>query len=208
MDATRSRRRFCTRWRLIESMFSHSLPAGEPISGSRAAKGERGIRQRRYWEHTVRDESDFARHVDYIHINPVKHGLVARVRDWPFSSFHRMVKLGVYPEDWAGAVVSGDTVFGERDRVRRAQPILRSLWRYGAAAAAKQPDGQITRRDQNLSSPPAKNISLNLSGKSALPARPVLSRQEGRIAIVTNAGRMRWTRQRRRAGESQGGFIP
>jgi putative transposase len=87
-----------TRWRLIKSIFSPGLPADERISGSRAAKGERGIWQRRYWEHAVRDDSDFARHVDYVHINPVKHGLVARVRDWPFSSFHRMVKQGVYPE--------------------------------------------------------------------------------------------------------------
>ncbi|MBR1250505.1 transposase [Bradyrhizobium sp. AUGA SZCCT0169] len=105
---------FATRWRLIKSVFSHSLPAGEQISGSRAAKGERGIWQRRYWEHTVRDETDFERHVDYIHINPVKHGLVARVVDWPFSSFHRMVKLGVYPEDWAGVVMKEDAGFGER----------------------------------------------------------------------------------------------
>ena len=108
---------FATRWRLIKSIFSHNLPAGERISGSRAAKGERGVWQRRYWEHTVRDESDFERHVDYIHINPVKHGLVARVRDWPFSSFHRMVRLGAYPEDWAGAVVNENADFGERSSV-------------------------------------------------------------------------------------------
>jgi putative transposase len=105
---------FATRWRLIKSVFSHSLPAGEKISTSRADKGERGIWQRRYWEHTVRDESDFERHVDYIHINPVKHGLVARVRDWPFSSFHRMVRLGVYPEGWAGGVANEGAEFGER----------------------------------------------------------------------------------------------
>jgi putative transposase len=106
---------FATRWQLIKSAFSHSLPSGEWISESRAARGERGIWQRRYWEHTIRDERDFARHVDYIHINPVKHGLVTRVRDWPFSSFHRMVKLGVYPEDWAGDVAVNDDKFGERD---------------------------------------------------------------------------------------------
>jgi len=70
------------------------VATGERISDGRAAKGERGIWQRRYWEQTIRDENDFARHIDYIHINPVKHGLVARVRDWPYSSFHRMVKLG------------------------------------------------------------------------------------------------------------------
>ena len=107
-------RDFATRWRLIKSSFSRNLAAGEPISASRAAKGERGIWQRRYWEHTIRDESDFARHVDYVHINPVKHGLVTRVGDWPHSSFHRMVRLGVYPEDWAGDVASHNGGFGER----------------------------------------------------------------------------------------------
>jgi len=85
---------FATRWRLIKSAFSRSVATGERISDGRAAKGERGIWQRRYWEHTIGDENDFARHMDYIHINPVKHGLVARVSDWPYSSFHRMVKLG------------------------------------------------------------------------------------------------------------------
>jgi REP-associated tyrosine transposase len=105
---------FAMRWRLIKSAFSRSLVAGERISRSRIAKGERGIWQRRYWEHTIRDENDFARHMDYIHINPVKHALVPRVRDWPYSSFHRMVKLGVYPEDWAGDVSHDGASFGER----------------------------------------------------------------------------------------------
>jgi putative transposase len=105
---------FATRWRLIKSAFSRSLTTGERISRSRTAKGERGIWQRRYWEHTIRDENDFARHMDYIHINPVKHGLVPRVRDWPYSSFHRMVKLGVYPEDRAGYVSLDGASFGER----------------------------------------------------------------------------------------------
>jgi putative transposase len=107
-------RDFATRWRLIKSTFSRNFAAGEPILASRAAKSERGIWQRRYWEHTIRDEDDLARHVDYVHINPMKHGLVKRVRDWPYSSFHQMVRLGIYPEDWAGdaAELSGD--FGER----------------------------------------------------------------------------------------------
>jgi len=105
---------FATRWRLIKSAFSRSLPTGERISDSRVAKGERRIWQRRYWEHTIRDESDFARRIDYVHINPVKHGYVTRVSDWPYSSFHRMVKLGVYPEDWAGDVSSDGGTFGER----------------------------------------------------------------------------------------------
>ena len=89
------------------------MATGERISQSRAAKGERGIWQRRYWEHTCAMSDDFARHIDYIHFNPVKHGLVARVRDWPYSSFHRMVKLGIYPADWAGDVVNDRGAFGE-----------------------------------------------------------------------------------------------
>jgi putative transposase len=105
---------FATRWRLIKSAFSRSLATGERVSASRAAKGERGIWQRRYWEHTIRDDNDFAGHADYIHINPVKHRLVSRVRDWPYSSFHRMVKLGVYPEDWAGDASNDGEEFGER----------------------------------------------------------------------------------------------
>ncbi len=110
---------FAVRWRLIKSDFSRALPAGEPRSRSRLSKGERGVWQRRYWEHTIRDGEDFARHVDYIHYNPVKHGHVKRVRDWPYSSFHRMVKLGAYPDDWAGDVRRQPAAFGEHPaRVR------------------------------------------------------------------------------------------
>ncbi len=105
---------FATRWRLIKSAFSRALPGGEAISRSRASRGERGVWQRRYWEHTLRDETDFARHVDYIHFNPVKHGHVRRVSDWPHSSFHRMARCGVYPDDWAGDVDFEDVKFGER----------------------------------------------------------------------------------------------
>jgi len=104
---------FATRWRLIKSGFSHALGGGERISASRAAKGERGIWQRRYWEHTLRDEDDFARHLDYIHLNPVKHRHAVRVRDWPFSSFRRWVRLGAYPVDWAGDPGDGARSFGE-----------------------------------------------------------------------------------------------
>ncbi|MCP3465385.1 transposase [Bradyrhizobium sp. CCGUVB23] len=112
---------FATRWRLIKTGFSRRLPNGERISGGRASKGERGIWQRRYWEHTIQDENDFSSHVDYVHINPVKHGLVTRVRDWPYSSFHRMVKLGIYPEDWAGNASGHDDAFGERAPEPRAR---------------------------------------------------------------------------------------
>ena len=105
---------YALRWRQIKSAFSRGLPTGERISESRAEKGERGIWQRRYWEHTLRDDADLARHVDYIHFNPVKHGHVGRVMDWPYSSFHRMVRLGVYPLDWAGDAAGDEQDFGER----------------------------------------------------------------------------------------------
>ena len=93
---------YATRWRLIKASFSRGLPKGERISQSRRDKGERGIWQRRYWEHTLRDELDLARHVDYIHFNPVKHGHVKSVSEWPYSSFHRFVESGRYSADWGG----------------------------------------------------------------------------------------------------------
>ncbi len=92
---------FALRWRLIKSGFSRALPAGEQVSPRRRRKGERGIWQQRYWEHRIRDDDDFARHVDYIHHNPRKHGHVEHVIDWPWSSFHRYVAVGVLPADWA-----------------------------------------------------------------------------------------------------------
>jgi putative transposase len=99
---------------LIKSTFSRALPSGEHISASRSSKGERGIWQRRFWEHTLRDENDLVRHVDYIHFNPVKHGHVKHVIDWPYSTFHRMVRLGVYPQDWGGDSSEIEGCFGER----------------------------------------------------------------------------------------------
>ena len=70
----------------------------------RKARGERGIWQRRFWEHLIRDEVDYARRVEYCDMNPVKHRLVGRVQDWLYSSFHRDVRRGIFPEDWAGDV--------------------------------------------------------------------------------------------------------
>ena len=93
---------FPTRWRLIKADFSKGLPLSERRSSVRIRRGERGIWQRRYWEHLIRDESDYRAHMDYVHINPLKHGLVRRVTDWPYSTFHQYVKQGVYPLDWAG----------------------------------------------------------------------------------------------------------
>jgi putative transposase len=104
---------YTLRWRLIKTYFSRNLAMGERRSRSRTTKGERGIWQRRYWEHTLRDERDYARHVDYIHINPVKHGHVERVADWPYSSFHRFVRLGIYPSGWSGGNNDSEGDFGE-----------------------------------------------------------------------------------------------
>lgn len=64
------------------------------------SKGEQAIWQRRFWEHRIQDEVDFMRHVDYIHYNPVSHGLVEAPKDWAYSSFHRFVQNGMYVEDW------------------------------------------------------------------------------------------------------------
>ncbi|MFA5243198.1 MAG: transposase [Sulfuricella sp.] len=93
---------FATRWRLIKMGFSKVIPRGEKLSAVRVRRGERGIWQRRYWEHLIRDEADYRAHMDYVHINPLKHGLVRRVADWPYSTFHHLVAEGVYPPDWAG----------------------------------------------------------------------------------------------------------
>ncbi|AZP13295.1 REP-associated tyrosine transposase [Undibacterium parvum] len=95
---------FPMRWRLIKADFSRALAQTEPISASRVRKGERGIWQRRYWEHVLRDELDLQRHLDYIHYNPVKHGYVERASEWPHSSFQRYVERGYYPENWAAAL--------------------------------------------------------------------------------------------------------
>ena len=82
------------------------------VSPSRQRKNERGIWQRRYWEHQIRDERDLNAHIDDIHINPVKHGYVSHVADWPYSSFHRYVQQGLLPADWAGEAET-DGSFGE-----------------------------------------------------------------------------------------------
>ena len=95
---------FATRWRLIKMNFSKALPLSEPRDSVRKRRGERGIWQRRYWEHLIRDEDDLRAHMDYVHINPLRHGLVSRVADWPHSTFHRLVAAGVYPADWAGGL--------------------------------------------------------------------------------------------------------
>jgi putative transposase len=95
---------FSVRWNQIKRRFSESwlsLGGAEvPPGPSRAVKGERGVWQRRFWEHVVRDEDDLERCAEYIHYNPVKHGYATCPWDWPWSSFRRFVRAGHYPADW------------------------------------------------------------------------------------------------------------
>lgn len=103
---------YAGRWRMIKSRFTRQL-VQRGVAITRNAKGEYDLWQRRYWEHTIRDDLDMQRHVDYIHYNPVKHGLVKRVMDWPYSSFHSYVRQGMIPADWATADDSLEGKFGE-----------------------------------------------------------------------------------------------
>ena len=97
-------------WRTVKGNFTQRLLLqGIPIQ--RNARGEYNLWQHRFWEHTIRDDRDLQTHVDYIHFNPVKHGLVKRVSEWPYSSFHRYVRLGLLPIDWAIELNDGE--FGE-----------------------------------------------------------------------------------------------
>ena len=95
-------------------MFSRGVERVEERSESRRLKGERGILQRRYWKHTLRDEGDVGRHCDYIHYNPVKRGYVKSAVEWPHSSFRLFVRRGLYGADWGGVIGLEETAFGER----------------------------------------------------------------------------------------------
>jgi putative transposase len=99
---------FSRRWHLIKRSFSMRIEAGATTVRGGLRPGERGIWQRRFWEHLIRDDDDFANHVAYCHVNPMKHGLVSRVRDWPYSTFHRSVARGDVAIDWAGETDEGD----------------------------------------------------------------------------------------------------
>ncbi|WP_454632296.1 REP-associated tyrosine transposase [Bradyrhizobium cenepequi] len=103
---------FSTRWSLIKSGFSRGLE-DERRSPSKIVKREKGIWQRRFWEHAIRNDVDLERHVDCIHFNPVKHGHVTRVADWPHSSFHRYVEGGLLTADWGGDLKEIQGSFGE-----------------------------------------------------------------------------------------------
>jgi putative transposase len=103
---------FPSRIKAIKIRFVRAVEPDEWRSSVRAAKGERGIWQRRFWEHVIRDDDDYARHMDYVHFNPVKHGHVTSVAQWQYSTFHQWVKAGVYPADWGGGQID-DVAAGE-----------------------------------------------------------------------------------------------
>jgi putative transposase len=98
-------RDYSTRWRLAKSYFTHHWDGarGTPNISSRQSKGEQAVWQRRFWEHLIRDDEDWQRHVDYIHYNPVKHGLVRIPLEWKYSSIHTYVSQGLYAADWGAS---------------------------------------------------------------------------------------------------------
>lgn len=102
---------YSERWAAIKAVFSRDwLNQGgheQPGSDSKVAHRHRGVWQRRFWEHTIRDESDLARHFDYIHYNPVKHGLAKCPHHWPHSTLHRWASRGWYSPDWGCAKRGG-----------------------------------------------------------------------------------------------------
>jgi putative transposase len=97
---------FSSRWRLIKSYVSKACREQyhrqDLISPSKKKHREATLWQRRFLEHRLRNEDDFAKHVDYIHHNPVKHNLVKTAAAWPYSTIHRYIDNGHYPSDWAG----------------------------------------------------------------------------------------------------------
>ena len=95
---------FSLRWRLIKSGFSRNLPKTEYRSKIRSKAKERGIWQRHYWEHLIRNDLDYQRRIDYIHINPMKHGLVENVINWPYSTFHQYIDKGLYLPNWGSGI--------------------------------------------------------------------------------------------------------
>lgn len=107
---------YAMRWSLIKRFTSQSLrQALDPrVSASRRARGELGLWQRRFWEHQIRDDRDLVRHTDYIHWNPVKHGYVKQAKDWPHSTFHRLVRQGIYDVDWGGGSGEKESLMASR----------------------------------------------------------------------------------------------
>ncbi len=93
---------YATRWRLIKTWFTKHCDRNllTPPKTSKGRKQQQAIWQNRYWEHLLRDNTDFEKHIDYIHYNPCKHGLVDKPVDWKYSSFHHFLKHGILTADW------------------------------------------------------------------------------------------------------------
>jgi len=105
---------FSDRWRRIKGHFTRSAVAAG-VAVSRNHRGEYSLWQKRFWEHTIRDDQDFERCADYVHFNPVKHRLVSSPSDWPFSSLHRYARAGILARDWGGSGQAEAANFGERE---------------------------------------------------------------------------------------------
>jgi putative transposase len=99
---------YSVRWKEIKRLFTKGyltqIGPGETRNESRVKRNEAAIWQRRFWEQTIRDDRDFNQHVDYIHYNPVKHGLVKNAIDWPWSSLHRYLRSGYYSNEWGSQI--------------------------------------------------------------------------------------------------------
>jgi putative transposase len=192
---------FATRWRLIKSGFARALPAGERISTSRAAKGERGIWQRRYWEHTLRDDDDFARHLDYIHFNPVKHGHWLGCGIGPIPPFAAGSGSASIPKTGRTPPMIKSPHSARGDVFRPAQPILRAAtpgpvkrtarigcYRINTAASASSQDPGATPRGRHRPPPlcvlSAKALSGSLPASMGLVA-PIDFLASGRSTLVT-----------------------
>jgi putative transposase len=113
MSLPKEDRNYSLRWNIIKGVFSKQIEPEESIVISRKNKRERGIWQRRFWEHLIRDESDYEHHINYIHYNPVKHGYVTTPTEWEYSSIHRFIQAGVLPKNWGSSDEFNLPNFGE-----------------------------------------------------------------------------------------------
>jgi len=104
---------YSLRWNMIKGIFSKQILANEKITSARKNKRERGIWQRRFWEHLIRDQRDYEEHINYIHYNPVKHGYVSSPKEWKYSSIHRYIRDKIIAENWTCAIEPTSDTFGE-----------------------------------------------------------------------------------------------
>ncbi len=106
--------KYSLRWNIIKGIFSKQIEPEEAVAASRKTKRERGIWQRRFWEHLIQDEWDYEHHINYIHYNPVKHGYVTTPIEWKYSSIHRFIQADLLPKNWGCNDEFNVRNFGER----------------------------------------------------------------------------------------------